>query len=435
MAQLFNAALDKWELRILDISDTMSMAMHKHEFIGTDGALVTTAGMHPREIKFRAFFFGTETQSDVSVLPATYLNHFDFVNYVMNSTLDYHELRHPKYGVLHGFVETITITHDDTQDYAAIDISFVQKDILNAGITEDRTALDKKINQNYIAGINGDLAKAGTDLTSGDFASLLSKTVVATQSLESQFQNVNKATRDFLKAVDTDLAIVDAFFSSFEEPANTLTNAINFVNDVPSRIVGALLVATNRCATALNSLVTSPAVFINSFDYEINGMYNGLKNTFMQDHLVTVKALSMTKQVAYLVQIDFNNSDALKKQENVPTFDLTGQRIYQTPSLYTMTVNDLENLLYVLRLAIEAAVLLDRTNTTLKQMAATMANYISDVKIDKKKTKVISVTNMPIHLMVFQLGLPYNAAERTLTINTAQHEPTFLTGQVTAYVS
>jgi len=69
-------------------------------------------GQKAREIKFRCYFYNETYELHTSVI----------------ALLDYHgllELHHPKYGIIQGMVESMSIRHDDREETAEIDITFV----------------------------------------------------------------------------------------------------------------------------------------------------------------------------------------------------------------------------------------------------------------------------------------------------------------------
>jgi prophage DNA circulation protein len=432
--ELFNATLDGFELRILDIADSIQVALVRHEFINTDGAVIINHGNRPREIKFKCFFFSLSTTSTTS---ADYSNHYDFLNRVTNSTITEHELVHPKYGRILGYISDVTVSHDDTQDYVAIDITFVQKNLQNYALISDSATIDVASQQRVIALSNGQLAEINTELNELGAGDLIGKIVDPNQTLAKQLINISQKSRDLVKEIDTFVSAMDSFMADVEAPFNSIDASINYVSDVPSRIIGSINNVCNRISQTLSSVSNLPAQIINNFNYNIESLYNtitGKNASFFQVHFRAITAGRITQESCGLMVADEGQAALLQGQESRATFDIAGNRVGVIVPKPVMTVADVETVAYVARDSIQTALELDHSLIDLEYLADDLISYVNKTKINRLLVKTVKVNSTPLHLLCLQVGLNYNAAERVRKLNPQIKNPTFCEGDVKVYV-
>jgi prophage DNA circulation protein len=440
--KLFTARLDDYFLNILDISDTESMSIAVHEFVQTDGAILDQQGRHAREVKFRAFFFAHAVRLGGQYIDPTYGNHFSFVEGMSDSSTS-HILVHPKYGQISGYVRSMTITHDDTQDYVAIDIDFVEKDIQTSGYIADQNAVDRAMNIQQADLLDAQLTAMNNDLNSMGMGSILGKTINATQSLVDQFNTATAGVRDFLKSTDSFLNQVDQLAHLVTEPFTTVTGAVAFVNDVPSRFIGSINSACNRVIGSFVALSNSPATMMNNITVSLSGFVSiitGVNASFFKTKFLTLCAGSVAWQTGQTFQADQNKRAVLAMQETKPTFDRKGNRIAAIQPIDVMSVQEIEAVLYNTRQLIQQAIIANREilgedSPQLKQMAATLVQFTNSIKLISLNQKTVTVNNMPLHVLLQQLGLSYNAGDRILKLNPQIRCPNFVEGDVRVYVS
>jgi prophage DNA circulation protein len=439
MSKLFTARLDNYLLDILDINDLESMAIASHEFINTDGAILEQTGRHPHEIKFRGFFNDLSTTKDNDYLPPTYANHFDFLNLMSNSDFD-HTLYHPKYGKIEGFVRSMNIVTDDTQNFAVIDIEFVEKDLQQGSYLADQGSIDVILNQQQTNLLNKQLTANSKGINSLGFGQFLDKTINNTQNLVDQFNNAVGPARDFLKSCDQYTSQLSEIASIASEPFNTVTSAVNFANDVPSRLVGSVNSACNRYIGMLNAISNTPVIFINNLTNLANININTTTQTaFFQAKFLTVVAGSVAWQAGLLFAADEINRAAAARLEQTQSFDVKGNRVNSVIAPDVMSVNDIESILYTTRQLIQRAILVNREanedTTDLANMAAALVTFVNSIKLTRRLIKTITVSNIPMHVLATQLGLDYNAADRVLKLNPQIKCPNFCEGELQVYVS
>ena len=435
--QPFNAKLDQWELRILDISDTVAMAIARHEFVFTDGANLQHMGNRPREISFRAFFYGNPNFSNIAAVDqATYINHYDFINAMDNSTIS-HTLIHPKYGEVTGYVRSMNIVHNDTQDYVSIDIQFEQDGIQTPGELVNEVSLAAVVDANALQVYNNFIAQTIPNaLSSSGLAGALGKVVNFTQTLRSQITGVTSVVNGFLGECDTVLNQLDTAFNNVVEPIDTLDSSVSYLLDVPSRLVSSVNHFANRLYGSLSALSNKPVNALNSAVFQMDALKNtitGKHSQFFQDTMTTIWSASLTRQATSMLVQDDKNYANLKNQEGGPAWDLRGRQLRQIIPVSILTVSDIESIGYIARVQLQKAVVIDRTNIQVKNIAKALIDYIDETKFNKRKQITIHVNQMPLHMICLSSGLDYHRADRLLGLNPSVLNPTFCQGAIQTY--
>lgn len=435
--ELFDAKLDSYELRILDISDTIGQSLVRHEYVNTDGADIQNMGLRAREISFRAFFYGlAPVLSTEGTIEAIYPYHVDFINSISDTTTT-HILNHPKYGVIEGYVESATIVHDDTQDYVAIDIKFVEDGLLFPGAFVAEESLPALMDKLYLAMANNEITNGVPDeLSANGFAELVGKSVDFTQSLSSQFTKVTAPIRNFLRDTDTVLNTLDTFLDTVTEPVNTINASINLVNDIPSRLVGSINSAANRLVGSLSDLSNTPVNFINSMIYNLDALkatVTGDNASFFTSHMTKIWSASIARQAGILYDQDDKAYSTYIAQEKKQIWGKNGRYRGTISTPYFMSIADIEQLAYNVRVQLQTAVTLDRTDMNLKQMGEDINFYIDEIKLEKRRVITVNINQMPLHVLCMTMGLDYHRAERIMDLNPSILNPTFTAGAIQVY--
>lgn len=433
MAKLFTAQLDQWFINLYDINDSGTMALAQQEFVGTDGAYIQHMGNRARQISFKTFWFGSEPSFGHTFNPS-YRSHFDFLNYINDSSLE-HTLIHPKYGTISGYVSSYDVVHDDTQDYCVIDIKFVQKDIQTLGYISTDTLSD--IESLSAKALNNALAKTGSDIAALGASSLLGKTIDFSQTIASQINNVSSNLRTFCNELDTNIDMFDHYLSDITTPLNSINNSVAFILDIPSRYVSSINNACDRIITSLDKFSNQPVVSINNLTLSLDNLFNnitGTNSTFFKTQFRSVSSIAVMNHMSKLLQQDEDNRNKSIMKEIKKAFDINGVRINTVTFNPYMTLGDLLNTQSLVRKYVQKAIILDRNNQDLKDMAASLIKYLNNVRLNRLQVKSININSTPIHMLLLQLGLPYQAADRILSINRDNVKPNYMQGNVSVYV-
>ena len=438
-------------LNLLDIRDDVSASLVSHEFVNTDGAFVQNLGQHPRTVHFKTYWFGTENgtsyannKSDLAgvsdlnnLIYPSFQGHYRFLEDMTKSTVS-HTFIHPKYGILYGYVSALKTLHNDIQDYVEIDIDFIVKDIQHQSFTAniiDIVNLQVTAQDKFLTAINHTMTKMG-------LSELLGKTVLATQTLRSQITNISQYSREFLGACDTVLGVWDSFLATTVAPFNILDQNVNFINDIPSRLLGSINGAFNRAITSMANLNALPVqVTQNCIQYaKILGQTltsTTATNTLLNMVLGNAGVVNIAGAVQGMLVADNNNDKSNQQIESRNTFDPAGNRVLATEPVIVMSVQELDNLMYAIDQYIQSVINLFRGQgqdvQDLLNLSLQIKTYIDTEKINRKSVVNVTVNNIPLHLLITNMGLDYNAVDRVLKLNPRIKNPTFSEGPVSVY--
>jgi len=444
MPSQYNAQLDSWLLNILDISDDIRPNIAKYEFVFRDGAILDNMGNSARVIKFKTYWFGTQANLDVVQRSPTYLQHKAFLADITDSTKAYHTLTHPKYGVIKGQIgNSIGIYHDDTQNYVTIDIEFIEDGIILNGSKINNFAIDKAVNTSQLSLLNGQLAKTSSTLTSSGLSEVLGKAIDFSKTIQSQLSGISTKALNFCKEADKVTGTISSFLNNVTQPINTLTNAVNYASDVPSKIVQTVQKACDRIIANEQAISKAPATAVNNMVSSVQSLATSITgsltsgnqyNTLWSNVILSIGAGAVAQASAAAMMQDQTNRENQKAIESLKTFDDNGQRISSTVSVIdTMSQTDLENMLYVQRGLAQDAIEVDRDQPDLKNQCSLLIRFLDSIKLLKTQIVTMKVTNMPIHTLCLQLGLSYQAADRILKLNPQITNPTFVDGVIKVY--
>jgi prophage DNA circulation protein len=430
--ETYVAQLDDYILNILDIGTTQAQALVKHEYINTDGAVIENMGAHPQELKFKTYWMGDNAPVG-NKLNSSYFNHFTFVDSIADSTVT-HTLVHPKYGQITGYVENYVLFYDETQEYATIDISFVQDGIQNSSIISNET-IELALAQVDL--VNSQLNKTADLFTQSGFGQVLGQAVDFSKSLNSQFNSVTAPVSAFLKQTDQALSLFDQFLYNISIPAGSVSSMCNFVTDIPSRVVSSMLATADRIVGSVSNLTDLPINQTTAMLAQVNNINNSLIAgglSFYSPTWMAIAAGNVAVQTGVIMQADDNNRKAAEALEQVQTFDSAGNRVSTVVIPVILSSPQIDTILYQIRDLIQMVLDMDRDNQQLKDMAAELIIFVNDIKLKKMQQVTMTVNNIPLHILCLQLGIPYNAADRIFALNPGILNPSFLEGQVQVYI-
>ncbi len=422
---IYHARLNGIELEMETIDDTFEKAIARYEFPFCDGALLEDMGQKAHTVKLRCFFW------DDGATHNTYNGHIRLLNHLESREL--FELIHPKYGIMKGCVESVSVRHDDRDMCAEIDFTFVENlrgsieqvahEDVAAAAEEAYVDAQQQMAEGYAADVVDELGAEGD--------SILNRPLDETQGILEQFQDVSLAARGYLKKVDTFVSSVEATLSEIANPANGLTAVISYGANLPGRVIGAVGRCAERYALLYESLQSAPVRFFDSFRYAMLDLEN--KCGFKKQIRCTAAAhAALTASTIY--KSDEQSRQKLRRAEKIKSFDVLGNYLQPDSGEPVMNAIDLENSLATVRGMLQSAIDQDRTLDSLKAMARSLLEHVNTVKLEREKIVKVNLDNpLPLHLVCLKYGLPYNYAERIHSINRIKN-PNFTSGEVSIYV-
>lgn len=422
MADLYIAQLDGIELEIELIDDQFDKAIVRHEFPYTDGALLEDLGQKARTVRVRCWFWDDGDHT-------TYQNHIDLINHLESRELV--ELVHPMYGPMTGAVESLSSRHDDTVMTAVIDLTFVEN--LRSETPDVKyDDLEPAVEEAFIQSQNDMADSFSRQLTTDlgtEAESILAIDLDPDLPIIDQFIGITLKARLYLKTVDAYVRAVEMELPEIANPANSVIAAIEYGNRLPGRVIGATTRCLERYGIMLSSLDSAPVRFATSFQRSLDDLADSTSN-LLQIRPSGASLLALL--LAGLYSDDETKRSQLRKSEAAPGFDFSGRRVSESVEPI-FTVGELEDSLAISRQAIQDAIDLDRTQTSLKTQARLLLEHVNTIKLEREKIVRINIdSTMPLHLVCLRYGLNYSYAERIHSINRLAN-PSFAAGALDIY--
>ncbi|MCL2790126.1 MAG: DNA circularization N-terminal domain-containing protein [Desulfobulbus sp.] len=407
MPDLYPAQIDGIELAIETLDDEITKAITKHEYPHRDGALLEDMGQHARTVKIKCHFWDD-----------TYEAHQDLLDHL--DQMETIELVHPKYGPMRGSIESVAVHHDDSERHAAIDLTFTQ------GLIEDTddTAFEDvegSAEAAWLDSIEEQKAAFGADMLAAiglEANAILSTVLDPAKGIVEQLGSISSAARQYLQQVESFVGSLEATCNLVANPANSLMALISYGSNLPGRVIGALARCAERYTLSLGPS-TPPVRSIQSlatWSDDLSAQAGGFAKTV---RLGTASQMALNAASVYKADEELRR--ARRRAEGRAAFDVLGR---YTPPEYAasdpqpMTMQELEITLAVVRAGIQTAIDLDRGSESLKRLALTLMTHVNTVKLERDKLSVVTIGHsLPLHLICLHHSLPYNAAERLLTVN------------------
>lgn len=425
-------------LDVETISDGFSKAIVKHEFPNTNGALLEDLGQKGRSISIRCYF-GTEGGL------ASYEDYFEFIKVL--DGVDVIEFIHPEDGTLKGRIEKIDKRKNDRQEFAEVDITFLegrieaepQAEISMPGFGEEA----------FLDGQN-ELAEAYADELDPE---LMDVELDPDVGILEQFSAVSGKVRSYVAQVDQAVRTLEGTLIQITQPVNTLLATVNYAANLPGRVVGAVAQTVERVAETYNALRNFPAQFQRSLASGLDQLEASFRKfqskapagsarnlaeteamTSIANQINAAAAHRLALEAAYGLANDQAARLAAKKNEGQKSFDALGNYLDPVPPDPMMTRIDIEATLASVMTAAQASVDLMRGQQAIKRGVSGLVNFARVIMVDAGTIKQVEIDGtLPLHLLLLKYGLPYNAADRVLAINPQIKHPSFVSGTINIY--
>lgn len=435
----WRAKIDGFDVDLLDVTDEFRQALARHRFPYRDGATLEPLGLREREIRLRAVW-----------MPDRYDEHFSFLSGLRARTVV--QLTHPVYGVLRGAVESVSVRHDELERTAEAELLFVEGDDpavpftfatsgVQAPLPPARHSRDpaadvvSAVEDEFVAALEEEVpaaaaAEARTAL-GVEAEAFVAAELDAEATVLEQLTGLSRQGRAYAREVDAAVAAWRAKLVEVTNPANTLTALLSFGVNVPGRVIGALALAVERHAIALESLRSAPARFLRSL-WESRATLEAASERFA-GAVRAVWGARLALEAAGLYGTDALEREALKRAEGQAAFDLLGRYLGREVPGAVLSVRELEQTLALVRGGLQVWVDADREAAAPKTLALLLADHVSRVKLEREKiATAVADAPLPLHALCLREGLPYTYAPRVLALNRVRH-PSFVAGEVSVY--
>ncbi len=370
MADRFTAAIDGIEFDCETLEDSFEKSIARYEFPYRDGALLEDMGQKARVVKIRCYF-----------LNEAYENHKELINHLQTTAAGY-ELTHPKYGIIKGQVETMVVRHDDREETAEVDLTFVEE-MRGVIDVQHRPSVDSGTEEAFQAGQDEltDSMTADIEDELGTDAAVIIETeeLDDTLTLYEQFTGLSRAAQAYVKRVDAYVAGLTASLNQIDNPANSLVSTISYGTNLPGVVIGALARTVERYALLYSGLTSSPTRFLSSF---LSGV-GGLEDAFdlFGKYTRIAKAQRAAVSLGSILKEAQVTSQDQTRAAAIQTFSALGRPQKQIVAQeLTLSITEIEAALAIARTSLHEAVESDRTMQSLKDLAAVLTDHVIQIK-------------------------------------------------------
>lgn len=443
-----NATLNNLVLEYDAISDGFEKSIIEHQFPQKDGSKLEDMGQNARTITMRCFFWDGPGHE-------TYQGHYDLLTLLEEQ--DILELNHPQYGLLKVKIRSVNVRHDDRERTSEIDLSLIEdlRGEVQPVYREDVAGKTEIALSDCFGEAAEELAQDIRDALGPEASAILDQTLDAGQGIIDQFTDLTGAARAYVSKVDSIVSSMEATLNEIANPANSLIATINFATDLPGRVVQAIAETAERYVILFESIQDSPDRFIQSFESSMLELKDSLgitESTIDEETGNQVQQAQTAAEVNIAKQIDITGSmtaaatvgqiysddeaerDTVRSQEKTASFDAEGNYTKAEPTPEILTINDIEKSLATIREYLQSAIDQARDVPSLKTMARSLLLHANKIKLEREKIIGIEVENeTPLHLVCLANGLPYNMADRILSLNPNFQNPSEVYGTVSIY--
>jgi len=415
------AYLDSFLLDIENIEDTIEKSIGINEIPFRDGALTDDLGLKARRVKFKCYFYEEH-----------YEEHRNLLEHLKERSL--FELIHPKYGLMKGRVETITVKHDERLKTAEIDIAFVEHLRTAFEVAHTRPNVESEIRDAFetsVGQVKEEFKQSAIVEIGVEATTICSQALVAGQSAFSQFTGISRMAQMYVKKVDVFVAHLENDLAAIENPANSFIAAIDFGLNLPGRVIGTIARTAERYGLLYDSIRSMPEKFLTNLRDSLIDLGNSLG---FLDQLRHGAAMHGALSLSEIYAADEDLRDTARGLERAASFNALGDYIKPESTPELLDVGQIEQSLAIANDMLQASIDVARSLDALKDMARALTEHAVWVKIESEKLVPIYIDNAtPLHQICLQRGLPYNYAERLIKVNNIPN-PNQVLGAMQVYV-
>jgi prophage DNA circulation protein len=396
------AQIDGYYLDIIGVTDTFDMAVVAHEFPFSNDNKLQGLGQKTRKIKFVTAWTETPTLGlgwSAAGIQPTYENHYKFLDIIKKST--HSQLTHPKYGSLTGFIQNITVEHDDTLNYAAITFDFL---VESTPAFEVEKPLSAEQSAKFTA-INEDM------------------------KLDFKSEKLTLGVEAYTTAANKMINTLDDWLNNITSPADSIKNVIYYSTSIEDQLLSSINTAVDRIMTGALTVINAPATVINNMVQGVRQL--AAKFTGLESRRVRIIGASrVSYESAKLYEADNDKYKKEKRLDNTEPFDANGN--YAGPVVYEpiMTIYDLDNSVYQVKDLIDDVIQDDRAYGDLVAQAVALQDYVNTQRLTRESIEEKEIPLQSMHQLIMTVGLDYHRADQILKLNPSIHNPTFSQGAV-----
>jgi prophage DNA circulation protein len=393
-------------LDLISVSDGMDYGIVVKEYPYSNKNEIENTGRKSRNISLSCVFGDnpaiTPGWSESDGIFPTYEAHFNFIS-TIDSTMDSHVFTHPEYGEITGYVKNVSTVYDDTINNVTVSFEFVE--------------YVKEENIVFVNLASPAQAKGFRDVNASVKAAI------------SEAYAVTKNPTQWLAEAETRINKLETLFTAATSPATSIVNTINYGEDISSRLMQSINNAVDRVVQSYVEVRNSPASFINNVIVAMRDLVSSFYGLDAQRvHIMAATRLGYECSIEF--EIDDQNRDIAVKGESTQYFDVLGNFKGSSDIPETLTITELDMLIYTVREFMDEAVQFDRSNRGLIQQAKDLQLYVNKIKVDREKIITKQYSMQPLHSIISSEGLNHLSAERILKLNPQIVNPNFAYGDI-----
>lgn len=423
MADKFQASIDGISFDCETLEDSLEKAIARHEYPYKPGAHLEDMGQKARVIKIRCYF-----------LNERYEGHKSLIDYIRQTDHAY-ELTHPKYGLIRGQVESMVVRHDDREQTAEIDLTFIEDSSITTP-TSFSPSVSGGTEEAWITGqaeLGDEMRRDIGDQFPTDLEELLKDIDPTKTTLFEQYSGLTKAARAYVKRIDQYVSRLKAILDEIVSPANSLVSTTDYADNMIGVTLSSLAGAIERHSILYSTLNDAPDRFLDSFRADVAVIEDEFED--FGKYTAIAKSQREAVDLGVILEGDQASYQAAKQAAEVATFSPLGRLQKDiSDSEDVLTITEIENALATVRSDLQEAIDDARDMQSLKTMAATLTDYVISIKKSKPPLVAVNIDNaLPLHLVCLKYGLSYNEADQLMAINRIPN-PNFTSGEVQVYV-
>ncbi len=341
------------------------------------------------------------------------------------------EMFHPDFGTIYGYPENVSFTLDRRIRFASFNFSFVESGLQEPpeswlDINHNAELMMEEVAVSAQQAIAEDMARNGVPDVPGNDWSLLEK-----------WADMGSVARDFATRCASLSGRLQSVISSIRAPADAFSSSLSFVDSLSGNLAKSLcqcgesyLTLARQVKSSNKGVIAALIADLVGFDASAaalapEGVYRAYK---------AVAAATVAKETARLIEQDEQAISAALTTEQTQMDDDEGRPLADSPDVYLITPEALEEMIAMARSVIQGA-LFGPADSALKSIARDLTDKLINVKLEYMTTRELTVPNaVPLHKLLLDNGLDYKAAERVAALNSVKN-PTFMTGKVKIYAS
>lgn len=418
------------EFDFVDIEDGLKKTIAKFDYPYADGSDLEDMGLEERTIRLKAVLFGDKYGSLQAFLEAL-------------KEQGYGELNHPVFGTIKAMPETVSIRHDEKSYHAEIDISFLEH--LELAISRVAANVDTAASANEavetMAGAADNMADVLEDAGIPDGIPIDGLGVAGYMATIAGYTS---KVRSVMSKIDSAVGTLNSYINTATAPFKLITSAVEYATDLPGTILGKAADAIETVAGTYNTLIAAPGKFMDSLNYGLGKIEDALGDfeggsKSSDDTASTVLALKAAYSVSAATALAQGAAIELaadEAAENGKTFSLKPYGIdSDVERTQVMTIDEIDLVAATAREAINTAITAVRDvygdsgydlTLSLKTQALLIQQAADEIRLRRERIIDYEVpSDMPLHILAFNLYGDISEAERLLRINQIRN-PNFL---------